>query len=245
MDILVCFYRKLHNNLLNGNIIFICIKFLQIMYSFDCLVELDPNFSRLPVEILRMIEPYYTKSLIKRKEEIIQRRQTYNYKLKSEIIEYGRNHSNLCERIHSGLFSIPESFSFVKYVAEHKWNDYDFPRISIECPAIPEWRKWRIQLKAKLHLKYKTDFVHCLTQMKLFAGYFKQGNTDLTITFQFGNNLGRLREIINKPEFTIFCKEEVERLFLAQDWIGLDESIDTIQKRFQIGYDRSILEMVN
>ena len=29
---------------------------------------------------------------------------------------------------------------------------------------------------------------------------------------------------------------------LVQDWNGLDAYIDTLQKRFQIGYDRVILE---
>ena len=60
--------------MLSGNIIFICIKFLQIMNSFDCLVKSDPNLSRLPVEVLLMIEPHYTESLKQQAKEIIQQR---------------------------------------------------------------------------------------------------------------------------------------------------------------------------
>jgi len=227
------------------------------MNSFWCLAERDSNLSRLPVEILRMIEPHYTESLIKHTKEIIQTRiRDKLYKnLKADIIDHGSNYLYLSDCRINGNIHIPPAYNIVNCALKHLYNElghlppFHLPpfltRLTFGKTHTPAPPEWHIQLKAKLHLKYKTDFVHCLTQMKLFASYFKQGNTDLTIPFQFGNNLGRLREIINKPDFTIFCKEEVERLFLAQDWIGLDESIDTIQKRFQIGYDPSILEMVN
>ena len=123
---------------------------------------------------------------------------------------------------------------------------------NIHTPAHPEWLlqlKERLHLKyktdARLHLKYKTDFIHCLSQLKRFIGYFKKG--DLTRTLHVGYNLGRLQEISTKAakaDHPIFW-QPVECLFLVQDWNGLDAYIDTIQKRFQIGYDRSILEMAN
>ena len=187
-------------------------------------------------------------------EGLAETRKLYK-NLKADIIDHGSNYLYLSDCRINGNIHIPPAYNIVNCALKHLYNElghlppFHLPpfltRLTFGKTHTPAPPEWHIQLKAKLHLKYKTDFVHCLTQMKLFASYFKQGNTDLTIPFQFGNNLGRLREIINKPDFTIFCKEEVERLFLAQDWIGLDESIDTIQKRFQIGYDPSILEMVN
>ena len=243
MDILVGFFIKLNNNLFSGNIIFICIKFLQIMNAFWCLVKTDPNLSRLPVELLLMIEPHYIKSLIKKTKEIIHTRKQnklYQY-LRDDIIYYGGGYTDLCQSIHSNELRIPESTNIIKGILDYSIWNIVLPKRLHSLHSRHELRepKWSIQLRKRLHLKYNTDFVHCLSQLKRFADYFKQG--DLRRILQFGYNLGRLQEISTKKDHTIFwCP--VERLILEEDWIGLDAYIDTIQKRFQIGYDQAILK---
>jgi hypothetical protein len=195
-------------NFLVCNIIFICIKFLQRMDAFDCIVKTDSNLASLPQDVLNIIRPNYIELLEEEAAEIIANRKEnilYTY-LKEDIQNYGYNYSYLSHCRHSLELCTPE---------------------------------WLIKLGERLYLKYETDFVHCLSQLKRFAGYFKQG--DLSRTLQFGYDLGRLQEISDNPDHTIFW-EPVERLFLAQDWNGLDAYIDTLQKRFQIGYDTSILE---
>jgi len=167
--------------------------------------------------------------------------------LKEDIRHYGYNYSYLAGCRHSGEVSIPESYNIVKCALKSLWFELDMWPPILPILRFDNLPEWLLQLRERLHLKYDTDFVHCLSQLKRFAGYFKQN--DFSRILQFGYNLGRLQEISHyeisddsdsNSDHTIFW-QPVERLFLAQDWDGLDAYIDTLQKRFQIGYDYSIL----
>ena len=218
------------------------------MDSFDCLVENDPNLSRLPEYLLRIIKRHYTKFLKQKVTEIINKRFKYNLfkDFREEIINFGGDYYYLRNLIHSGIVSIPESYGIIKCVLKRLWSELDMlpPPIAYMSMKIytPDTPEWRIQLQERLHLKYKTDFVYCLSVLKCFVGYFKRG--DLTKTFQFGYNLGRLQEITSKTDHTIKWYR-LEYLFLEQEWSELDAYIDTIQKSFQIGYDHAILERID
>lgn len=237
------------------------IKFLQSMDAFDCLVKNEPNFMSFPLEILNIIKTYYTENLIKEANEIINQRRLQNssdglfISLKEDIIHYGFKYSCLSnlrrfgytdiyyERVYA---SVPESYNIVDCVLKNKWSEVGMyppqcPILRLDRVRLPT-PEWLVQLEKRLYLKYKTDFVHCLTQLKLFAGYFKKG--DLSRTLQFGYNLGRLQEISSNPDYTM-CFQQVIHLFQEQEWNGLDAYIDTLQKRFQIGYDSAILEKAN
>jgi len=158
--------------------------------------------------------------------------------LKEDIRHYGYHYSCLADCRHSGEVSIPESYNIIKCALKSLWFELDMWPPSLPILRFDNLPEWLIKLQERLHLKYTTDFVYCLSQLKRFAGYFKQN--DFSRILQFGYNLGRLHEISDNPDHTIFW-QPVERLFLAQDWDGLDAYINTLQKRFQIGYDYSIL----
>ena len=200
------------------------------MDAFVCIVKHETNFVSLPQELLDIIQ---------------KRKQNRLFKfLNEDIIQAGQNYFYLSGMRHDSHSSIPESYNIVKCAVENRLlSDLGLypPALTIlRCREYPELStpEWLTQLKTRLHLKYNTGFVHCLSQLKRFVGYFKQG--DLSRTLQFGYNLGRLQEISGKSDHTIFW-QPVERLFLSQDWNGLDAYIDTLQRLFQIGYDHAIL----
>lgn len=215
------------------------------MDAFDCIVQNNPNLKSLPYEILNIIKKYYIEKLINEANENIQARtqdHLYKYYLKEDINYYGSSYSYLCNFKFDK--QIQDSFNIVKCVLNNKWFEIGlyppgFPALRLTKTPTPEWL---LQLEKRLHLKYKTDFVHCITQLKLFAGDFKKGN--LSRILQFGYNLGRLQEINSNPDYTI-CFQQVIRLCQAQEWLGLDAYIDILKERFQIGYDTAILHKAN
>ena len=228
------------SNFLVCSSIFICIKSLQSMDAFDCFVKNNPNLAGLPKDVLNIIRSNYIELLEEEATEIIANRTKnilYIY-LKEDIQHHGYNYSYLSNCRHSGEgeVSIPESYNIVNCAVKEQW--FELGMLPPSLPILRLWRpetpEWLIQLRASRtsrtsKLKYDTQFVYCISQLKRFVGYFKQG--DLSRVLQFGYNLGRLQEISEKPDHTIFW-QPVERLFLAQDWIGLDAYIDTLQKRF-------------
>ena len=200
------------------------------MDAFDCFVKNGSNLESLPQELLDVIRTNYMEQLredTKKKIQVRAQNKLYYY-LISDCRQYGSWYSSEANSKFSGKLGFQESTNIVKRVLKIPYRTY-------KCSTPPEWL---LQLRERLHLKYTTGFVHCLSQLKRFAGYFKQN--DFSRILQFGYNLGRLQEISDNPDHTIFW-QPVERLFLAQDWNGLDAYIDTLQKRFQIGYDYSIL----
>ncbi len=261
------------------------------MDAFDCIAKNDPNLEGLPQELLDIIKHNYMKQLeedTKKKIQVRSKNSIFTY-VKEDIEVYGTNYLNVSIYRNSDESDIPESYNIVECVLKNKMFDELglFPRLSKirffdKLPPTPEWL---LQLQNRLYLKYESDFVFCLSQLKRLVGFFKKNDLDLSKIVQFGYNLGRLDEIsahedqdeisdhedqdeisdhedhdeisahedqdeisdhedqdeISAHEdHTIFWKS-VERLFNEKDWEGLDAYIDTLQKRFQIGYDPDIL----
>jgi len=87
-------------------------------------------------------------------------------------------------------------------------------------------------------LKNKDQVVYCLSQLKRFTKYFKDGNTDKML--QFGYTLGILQQLCNTPEKRIFW-QPIENFIINQYWQSLDIYIDGLKERFMVEYDINIL----
>ena len=226
---------------------------LQSMDAFDCIAKNDPNLEGLPQELLDIIKHNYMKQLEEdTKKKVRSKNSIFTY-VKEDIVYHGNRYVNL-----SSIYSNTDESDIVERALKNKLFRFD------ELLSTPEWL---LQLQNRLYLKYETDFVFCLSQLKRLVGFFKKNDLDLSKIVQFGYNLGRLNEISahedqdeirdhedqdeisdhedqdeirDHKDHTIFWKS-VERLFNEKDWEGLDAYIDTLQKRFQIGYDPDIL----
>ena len=87
-------------------------------------------------------------------------------------------------------------------------------------------------------IKNKYHIVHCLSQLKRFVKYFKEGNTDRIL--QFGYNLGRLQELCITPDHKIFW-QPIEKFIINQNWYALDIYLDELKDKFMVEYDMNIL----
>lgn len=235
-------------------IVLFCIRieFLQRMDYFDCFVENNYEIKRLPNELLDIIKSYNIEHL---KEQVKKKiKQQSQDRLRKELMEdiqsYGSDYLYASTLRSTLRAPIPKCENIIKSLLNHTY----WPMMGELPPQIHVLRfaradnptpEWMFILKKKRYLKYKTDFVHCLSQLKCSAGYFKRGNLSISktleLTLQFGYNLGRLQEISGKPEYNIFW-QPAQRLFQEQDWNGLDLYIDKWKNHFQISDYQTILD---